>query len=99
RAAQRDAVEVRTVVDLSGLRVGLRRWIVRDHIAIRGEAADHEQMTVRRAAEETGKGAVDGGDERDARVDEALRFVQRAEPGDEALAPEPRRPDDVGRPA
>src|SRR5205823_5142383 len=70
----------------------------RDHIAIRLEAADHEEMAVGLAEEEPRQLAVDRRDEWNARAQKTLRLVQRAQPRDEAVETEAARVRDVRGP-
>src|SRR5438132_6105882 len=91
-------LEVEPRVDLPRLRIRMDRRIVRDNVAVGGEAADDQEVPVGAGEKEAGQDAVDRRDKGDAGGDEALRLGQRAKARDESLETVPRGIGRVERP-
>src|SRR5688500_5395406 len=89
-ALEPDLLEAGPRVHLPRGRVRQGRRVVRDHVAARGEAADHEEMPVGLGEQESGQLSVDRGDEGDPGLDEALRLSERAEARHESVETVPR---------
>src|SRR4051794_26746225 len=79
RAPEPGPFDLSAVVGTAHAALGGSRRVVGDDVAGLGEAADHEEMTVRAmggGALQGPAGVGDGGDEGDARIHEPLRVAE-----------------------
>src|SRR5207245_11493361 len=90
RTTQPHALEIRAGVHLAHFIARLCRRIVRDHVSVRVETANDEEMPVRLSEQEAWQIAVDRCDERDARGDETPCRAKRTQPTDDSFDARPR---------